>query len=108
MKKDRPDNSMKGVGPRSYVRSDIRIYEDINDALTDDHTLDARDVEVVVSQCRVTLQGTVASRGDRALAEQIARGVAGVRDVNNALEVREPGTPPPSGALPGFARKSFE
>ena len=57
--------------------------------MTDHVRLDASDIEVVVANGEVTLQGTVASRFARRLAEDIADGVTGVRDVANQLRVRE-------------------
>src|SRR5205814_2195175 len=54
--------SFSGLGPKGYKRSDARINEDVNDRLTDDPWLDARQIAVVVSNCEVTLSGTVDSR----------------------------------------------
>ncbi|HKO14955.1 MAG TPA: BON domain-containing protein [Gemmatimonadaceae bacterium] len=81
----RPNHT--GRGPRNYQRSDERITEDVNEALTDDPDLDASDIEVRVAQGEVTLTGSVPSRGAKRLAEDLAEGATGVRDVRNQLTV---------------------
>jgi hypothetical protein len=82
-----------GIGPRNYRRSDQRIYEDICDRLTDHGLVDASEIEVTVTDGEVTLSGSVADRGQKRLAEDMAEDVAGVRDVHNQLRVRAPGRP---------------
>ena len=77
-----------GRGPRGYQRSDARIQEDVNDQLTDDPWLDATDIEVSVTGGEVTLGGTVAERGDKYRAEDLADEVAGVTHVQNNLRRR--------------------
>jgi hypothetical protein len=85
--------SHRGRGPRGYTRSDDRIREDVNDRLTDDHYVDASDIEVTVAGCEVTLSGTVENRAARRRAEEIAENISGVRHVQNNLRVREGWTP---------------
>ncbi|MGQ9674983.1 MAG: BON domain-containing protein [Chloroflexota bacterium] len=80
-----------GVAPRGYVRSDERIREDVNEALTQDPWLDPTEVEVEVENGVVTLTGAVDSRGARRRAAEDAWHVRGVRDVRNALRVRATG-----------------
>ena len=94
---DRRRSGHYGRGPRGYRRSDARIAEDVNDRLTDDWRLDASDVEVSVAEGEVTLTGTVRTRQDKRLAEDLADDVSGVRNVQNNLRI-EPGDP---GSLPG-------
>lgn len=74
-----------GRGPKGYQRSDERIREEINDRLTDHPDIDATEIEVKVEAGEVTLSGMVEDRHAKRLAEDIADGVAGVRDVNNQL-----------------------
>ncbi len=93
-------------GPRGYTRSDERIREDLNDRLTDDWRVDATDIEVQVSKCEVTLNGTVDSREAKRRAEDIADSVSGVRHVQNNLRVRDrspsrASTEAPSGTMAG-------
>lgn len=78
-----------GRGPRSYRRSDERICEDVCDRLTQAGQLDASDIDVRVSNAEVTLAGQVDSRKSKRMAEDIAEGVSGVRDVHNQLKVQE-------------------
>jgi osmotically-inducible protein OsmY len=77
-----------GRGPKNYTRSDDRIREDVNDRLTDDPDIDASDIEVKVSNCEVTLTGTVDSRDDKRRAEDCAESVSGVKNVQNNLRVQ--------------------
>lgn len=98
----------RGRGPRGYRRSDGRIREDVCECLTEDRHLDASDIEVAVSDCEVTLSGTVQSRADKRRAEALAEGVAGVRDVHNTLRIASGAVPAESdiegvGGTPGAA-----
>jgi osmotically-inducible protein OsmY len=77
-----------GRGPRNYQRSDERIREDINDALTGNPDIDASDIEVVVTDGDVVLIGVVDSRDAKRLAEDIAEQTSGVRDVQNQVRVQ--------------------
>jgi osmotically-inducible protein OsmY len=79
----------RGRGPKNYTRSDDRIREDVSDRLTDDPLVDASDIEVSVSNQEVTLNGTVASRNERRLAEEVAEQVSGVKYVQNNLRVKD-------------------
>jgi osmotically-inducible protein OsmY len=77
----------RGRGPRDYRRSDERIREDINDRLTDNEYLDAYEVVVTVNEGEVILSGTVGTRDDKRLAEDIAESVSGVKNVQNNLRL---------------------
>ena len=77
----------RGRGPKSYVRSDIRIEEDVNDRLTDDRDVDATEVSVGVKDREVTLDGTVDTRRAKRAAEDCADSVSGVVHVQNNLRV---------------------
>jgi len=81
----------RGRGPRNYRRSDERIKEDINDRLSDRGDLDASDIDVTVINAEVTLEGTVNSRRDKRLAEDIAEEVSGVQNVENRLKTKRLG-----------------
>jgi osmotically-inducible protein OsmY len=89
-----------GCGPRGYHRTDERIYEDVCDRLTEDGDLDAREIEVSVTAGEVMLAGTVATRAQKRLAEDIVEGVMGVAEVHNRLRVQPAGSEPPSRASP--------
>ncbi|HEU4600838.1 MAG TPA: BON domain-containing protein [Steroidobacteraceae bacterium] len=83
----REQGEHRGRGPRSYQRSDARIREDACECLTDDHFIDASDIEVNVQNGIVTLSGTVQSRTEKRRAEDLIDQLSGVRDVNNSLVV---------------------
>ena len=78
-----------GVGPRGYSRSDDRIREDINDRLTWHDQIDASDIQVDVNDGLVSLTGSVNSRWEKRMAENIADNVSGVQDVDNKLSVNK-------------------
>lgn len=68
-------------------RSDESIYEDVCERLTEDPFIDASNVEVVVKDGVVTLNGTITSRGLKYRAEDLAELASGVRHVQNNLRV---------------------
>ena len=86
--------SHHGKGPKGYRRSDERIREDVSDRLSDDHWLDASDIEVKVENGEVTLSGTVAGRESKRRAERLAEGAGGVSHVQNNIKIRQPGSTP--------------
>jgi osmotically-inducible protein OsmY len=81
--------SHRGRGPKGYRRSDERIREDISDRLTDDHWLDASEIDVRVENGDVHLTGEVKTRDDKRRAEQLAEQVSGVDNVMNHLRVEK-------------------
>ena len=83
-----PIGAYAGRGPRNYRRSDERIQEDVSEELTRSGDLDASDIEVRVENGEVTLTGTVESRQDKRLAEDIADRCSGVQEVHNQLRVK--------------------
>lgn len=87
----RRDMDHRGRGPSDYTRSDERIREDVNDRLTHDWRIDARNVRVTVSDGEVTLDGTVDSRTAKRRAEDLADEVTGVGHVQNNLRVQSTG-----------------
>lgn len=79
--------SLRGKGPRNYRRSDMRILEDVSDRLMFADDLDASEIEVHVQDGIVQLDGNVASRYEKRLAEALADDIAGVMDVHNRLVI---------------------
>jgi len=75
-------------GPKGYKRSDERIREDVSERLAQQDELDPSDLEVRVANGEVTLTGTVRSRHEKFLAEEIADEVLGVNDVHVQVRVR--------------------
>jgi len=78
----------RGHGPAGYTRSDDRILEDASDALTDDWGVDARNIQVTVTNAEVTLDGTVPSREQKRRAEDCVDDLSGVKNVQNNLRVQ--------------------
>jgi hypothetical protein len=74
-----------GVGPKGYLRSDLRIADDICEKMALRGDLDASSIEVSVRQGDVTLRGKVADRVSRRLAEAICESVLGVKKIHNDL-----------------------
>jgi hypothetical protein len=81
--------SHQGRGPGNYKRSDQRILEDACDRLTDDHHIDASNIEVTVQDGEVTLTGTVSDRMAKRRAEDVIDHLSGVKHVQNNLRVQD-------------------
>lgn len=75
-----------GLGPSGYRRSDERIRDEVCELLWRNGDIDARDMEVEVADGAVSLSGSVGSRYEKRLAEDLAESVAGVQDVQNRLK----------------------
>lgn len=98
----------RGKGPKGYRRSDERIKEDINDRLSDDHYVDASDIDVQVSNGEVTLTGTVEDRQSRRRAEDLAEFVSGVTYVQNNIRIgKHSGSGPQSSDISFNTPSSF-
>ena len=76
-----------GKGPKGYRRSDARILEEVQEALSRDGSVDASEIDVSINNGEVTLTGTVASKQQKRDAEDCAEDVSGVTDVHNQLRV---------------------
>ncbi len=81
-----------GLGPRDYQRDDRLIEEDVNDRLTEDSRLDASNISFGVSDGLVELNGSVHSRFEKRLAQDLAYSVFGVTDVQNNLKFEKEGS----------------
>lgn len=84
---ERARQNFAGRGPRGYRRSDVRINEEINEALTRHPEIDATDIDVRVESGVVTLSGAVDDKYAKRLAEDIAEECYGVTEVRNDLRV---------------------
>lgn len=84
----RPE-SFRGRGPKNWRRPDEQIRNTVNELLTDHDGIDATEVDVTVENGEVTLQGTVGSRWEKRLAEDIALSCRGVHDVHNRLRIAD-------------------
>jgi len=92
---DRP-GSFVGFGPKGYRRSDERIQEDANQALSDHPELDATEIEVAVKGGEVTLRGTVFDRRAKRMAEEAIEHLPGVNDVRNEIRMSQSATNAPT------------
>ena len=86
---DRREDDHRGRGPSGYTRSDDRIREDANDALTHDRNVDATHITVKVESGEVTLDGTVRDRQSKRRAEDAVEHISGVKHVQNNLRVQD-------------------
>jgi len=77
-----------GRGPKGYRRSDDRITEDVNEALSQHPEIDASEIEVKVNNGEVTLSGTVSERQFKRMAEDVVERCPGVHDVRNEIRVQ--------------------
>jgi len=74
-----------GKGPKNWIRSDARIHDEVCEVLAAHPEIDASDVEVVVKDGEVTLDGSVGDRRTKRLAESVLDDVLGLHDVHNRL-----------------------
>lgn len=72
---------------RTPTRPDEEVRSDIVSALAANPATDSWEVDVSSSAQHVTLTGTVDSWQEKELAERIAKGVRGVRDVRSDIDV---------------------
>ena len=80
--------SFAGRGPQGYKRSDERITEDICEAMTRDHDLDASYISIETRNGEVLLKGTVSDRESKRRAEEIAEACSGVQDIQNQIRIK--------------------
>jgi osmotically-inducible protein OsmY len=69
------------------LRSDKEILRSINDAFFDDPVIERYELDVKVENGIATLLGKVDSFAESQIAQQIVKGVKGVKDVRNKLEL---------------------
>lgn len=72
------------------LRTDWQIKEDVEDALLEDPATDSFETTVTVSENVATLSGTVDSWQEKELCEKVAKGVKGVKGVDNKIVVSWP------------------
>ena len=73
------------------MRTDSEIKRDVESELAWDPEVDAIDIAVSVKSGVVALGGYARSYADKIVAERVAKRVAGVHGVADAIEVRLPG-----------------
>lgn len=85
-----PSGIHAGKGPRSYRRSDESIHDEVCRKLTDDPSINASEIEVIVSDSEVVLQGKIDSRSAKRGLEDLVESVRGVRHVENRVRLEKP------------------
>jgi len=70
---------------RSVERSDAAIRKDVEEALFADPATDAYEIDVEVDNAVVTLEGVVHSGVEKMLCEEVAKGIKGIRKVENRI-----------------------
>jgi hyperosmotically inducible periplasmic protein len=78
-----------GTARTDHPVKDSYITTKVKAELAKDSATKARDIKVTTKDGVVALSGTVNSKAEKEKAETDARGVKGVVDVNNGLEVKE-------------------
>lgn len=86
--RDRQDSSVTS-GDQSNVKSDIAITQAIRKAVVSDKGLstNAHNVKIIIKNGVVTLRGPVNSAEEKSTVAAKAEAVAGVKKVNNQLEI---------------------
>lgn len=86
--RDRQDSSVT-PGDQSNVKSDIAITQAIRKAVVSDKGLstNAHNVKIIIKNGVVTLRGPVNSAEEKSTVAAKAEAVAGVKKVNNQLEI---------------------
>ncbi len=67
--------------------SDTELEQNVEDALLFDPATDSYEIDVSVSNGKVTLDGTVESWHEKQLSTKVAKGVAGVKEVTNDISI---------------------
>jgi hypothetical protein len=76
-----------GRGPLRYLRSDVRIADEVCELLTRDPWVDATELEVSVEDGEVTLRGAIGDRAQKKRAVALAEEVSGVHDVHDRMRI---------------------
>lgn len=87
MGQDRSSRNFRGLGPKSYQKSDERLKDDICEVLMDHSEIDASDIDIEVSKGEVTLTGTVNDRWMKYHAEEVIEDLSFVNSVQNNIRV---------------------
>lgn len=81
-------------------KSDELLATAVHDSLAHDSRVNSMQVQVSAREGIVQLDGTVPRQADRDAAEDVARKVAGVRDVHNQIVVDQNPAGPGASAIP--------
>ena len=83
------DDATKTSGDQSENEQDRKITQEVRKAVTSDDTLstNAQNVKIITQDGKVTLRGPVKSEKEKADIEARAKQIAGVKNVDNQLEI---------------------
>ena len=83
------DNATKTTGDQSENEQDRTITQNVRKAVSSDDTLStgAKNVKIITSDGTVTLRGPVKNQKEKAEIEAKAKQIAGVKNVDNQLEI---------------------
>jgi osmotically-inducible protein OsmY len=83
------DDATKTSGDQSENEQDRKITQEVRKAVTSDDTLstNAQNVKIITQDGQVTLRGPVKSEKEKADIEAKAKQIAGVKNVDNQLEI---------------------
>jgi osmotically-inducible protein OsmY len=83
------DNTTKTPGDQSENEQDRMITQNVRKAVSSDDTLstNAKNVKIITTDGTVTLRGPVKSQKEKAEIEAKAKQIAGVKNVDNQLEI---------------------
>ena len=83
------DDATKTPGDQSENEADRTITQNVRKALTDDDSLstDGKNVKVITNDGNVTLRGPVKTDKEKSEIENKAKQIAGVKKIDNQLEV---------------------
>lgn len=83
------DDATKTAGDQSENEQDRTITQNVRKAVSSDDTLstDAKNVKIITSDGTVTLRGPVKNQKEKAEIEAKAKQIAGVKNVDNQLEI---------------------
>ena len=83
------DDATKTSGDQSENEQDRKITQEVRKAVTSDDTLstNAQNVKIITQDGKVTLRGPVKNQKEKADIEARAKQIAGVKNVDNQLEI---------------------
>jgi osmotically-inducible protein OsmY len=83
------DDATKTPADQSENEQDRKISQELRKAVTSDDTLstNAQNVKIITQDGNVTLRGPVKSQKEKADIEAKAKQIAGVKNVDNQLEI---------------------
>lgn len=81
------DSVINTIKVKPVKREDVLIENDVEQALEEDPAADEYEIDIAVKDGRVKLTGEVESWAERELAETVVKGVKGVREIENKINV---------------------